>query len=448
MKNPLKSLLTWSPQKRSNLIAITAVLFFLVTLPVITLFFALQSTPLVEPAPPLQFDDAARVKQLLRENNPRKLAPGEIRSTSISERDCNRVLGYILSRSPGRNRIAVSVHFGDNTLSTKATVRLPSNPFGKHLNIDADFEPTDNIARLTRLFIGAVWVPSFLVNGARNVVEFIMSTHDDFAIFLEAAKSLKELRFEPQTAYIAYEWKKGIMRQIKRTGQNLVFNDRDQKVFIRYHQELIAVTEKEPNKNVPLHHILAPLFRLAQERTEAGEDPVRENRILILTATTYTLHKRLHRLIGTDPWEGDRESPAKRIELNGRQDLAKHFMVSAALTASMDSGLAQFAGVFKEVSDAKGGSGFSFADLLADKAGVNMGELAIASPDKAKWLQQKMAQSQSSADYMPSQDQLPEGLQEAAFKQRFQDLDSQTYRKTETEISDTISTCPLYTATP
>ena len=56
--------------------------------------------------------------------------------------------------------------------------------------------------------------------------------------------------------------------------------------------------------------------------------------------------------------------------MRGRHDWAQHFAVSAALTVVIGPQNAEAAGVVKEISDSRGGSGFSFADLSADVAGV------------------------------------------------------------------------------
>ena len=60
--------------------------------------------------------------------------------------------------------------------------------------------------------------------------------------------------------------------------------------------------------------------------------------------------------------------------LLGRRDLAQHFFVSGYLTATMGAEAANAAGVAKELVDANTTSGFSFADLAADRAGVRFAD--------------------------------------------------------------------------
>ncbi|NIL98362.1 MAG: hypothetical protein GTO53_10785, partial [Planctomycetales bacterium] len=60
--------------------------------------------------------------------------------------------------------------------------------------------------------------------------------------------------------------------------------------------------------------------------------------------------------------------------IHGRTDLVSHFLVSAVLTLAVGADAAQAAGILKEISDTHGGSGFSFADVAANLAGVEMAE--------------------------------------------------------------------------
>jgi len=56
--------------------------------------------------------------------------------------------------------------------------------------------------------------------------------------------------------------------------------------------------------------------------------------------------------------------------MRGRYDSTQHFAVSAALAVLIGPQNAAAAGILKEMSDSRGGSGFSFADLSADLAGI------------------------------------------------------------------------------
>ena len=72
----------------------------------------------------------------------------------------------------------------------------------------------------------------------------------------------------------------------------------------------------------------------------------------------------------------------------------------------MGAGPAEAAGLAKELVDAHSQSGFSFADLAADRAGIRFARGVI---DK-KLALPMLAQSFSVPGFMPSTKDLPEGL--------------------------------------
>ena len=106
--------------------------------------------------------------------------------------------------------------------------------------------------------------------------------------------------------------------------------------------------------------------------------------------------------------------------------------------------MSHFAGLYKEVDDSHGGSGFSFADLAADRAGVRLTELATGSAQKASAIQQKMAAAITEDQFMPRIDNLPEGIMALQFKNRYSDFDSTAYTLVEDEITQRINACLVY----
>ncbi|MEZ5546774.1 MAG: hypothetical protein R3E74_03240 [Pseudomonadales bacterium] len=89
------------------------------------------------------------------------------------------------------------------------------------------------------------------------------------------------------------------------------------------------------------------------------------------------------------------------------------------------------------------GSGFSFADLAADRAGRKFAQLAI-DPSRARNLQQQIISATNENDFMPSIESLPEGIQELEFKARFASLGSDEYRVIENEIERRLKACRAY----
>ena len=92
----------------------------------------------------------------------------------------------------------------------------------------------------------------------------------------------------------------------------------------------------------------------------------------------------------------------------------------------------------------EGGSGFSFIDLAADKAGTRFGEMATSSPENARKIQKTMSGIKDYTDFMPDPRDLPEHMNETEFKQRYQFIDSPTYKTLSKQIDDRIAATPIY----
>ncbi len=131
--------------------------------------------------------------------------------------------------------------------------------------------------------------------------------------------------------------------------------------------------------------------------------------------------------------EGCARAP-NTITLAGREDLAKHWAVSAALTAALGSDISAAMGQWKEVSDsAPQGSGFSFVDLAADRSGVHYARRA-SDPDDAAITAQQLANITQDQLLPRAALSLVEGLNEPAFRARYGSTDDKAYRAVTREL--------------
>jgi len=222
--------------------------------------------------------------------------------------------------------------------------------------------------------------------------------------------------------------------------------EQERQRILAYYSEIARQSESLGRGEVALDRLLQPLFELALARSANGGDPAAENRALLLALGVALSGNSIEHLVGR-PAGG--ELPSARplnLVLRGRDDLAKHFGISAAITAAGGGALADTIGVFKEVDDSRGGSGFSFADLLADRAGVSLAEVALGK--NAADVQRFMSRQLQEKSYMPAITRLPEGVMELEFKTRFEDLDSASYALVQGEIERRIGASPLYHSGP
>ncbi|HWG47815.1 MAG TPA: hypothetical protein VN688_33940 [Gemmataceae bacterium] len=126
--------------------------------------------------------------------------------------------------------------------------------------------------------------------------------------------------------------------------------------------------------------------------------------------------------------------------LHGRHDLAQHFSVSAALTAVMGAKAAESAGIVKELLDSRGGSGFSFADLSADFAGIAFARRLLAKPSRLADIEKSFR----IGDYAISPRGLPEGMMAADFAKKYGSIKDERFQHMQKDIRKRIDALPGY----
>jgi hypothetical protein len=132
-----------------------------------------------------------------------------------------------------------------------------------------------------------------------------------------------------------------------------------------------------------------------------------------------------------------------RVQLDKRFDLRKHFVISAGLEIAAALGSAVAVGELKELYDSRPqGSGFSFDDLAANRAGIAFARLVMGS-DAAE--RQRIAERLSGESVlMPAIADLDSGLTDAQFSRLYGDLDSPAYAAAIAEIDRRIAALALY----
>jgi uncharacterized protein YfiM (DUF2279 family) len=213
---------------------------------------------------------------------------------------------------------------------------------------------------------------------------------------------------------------------------------------LRAYQERLATAAALPALDSSLATLLQPLLALAETRS-ATSSPSDENRIALIARAFYVNGWPLAAL--TPEARDWPTAPRRSVTLRGRGDLAQHFTVSALIAAAAGGPLANAAGIYKEVDDARRGSGFSFSDLAADRAGTLFGLLSTRSADSAKLLHSRLAATAlREDDMMPAITGLPDNLPEAEFARRFGGVGGPGYTSLAAEIERRLTQLPLFRA--
>jgi hypothetical protein len=180
-------------------------------------------------------------------------------------------------------------------------------------------------------------------------------------------------------------------------------------------------------------------------RDSAGGDAVLQNRAAILALGIALGHEKIARLAGLG---GDadlvRRASAVRgnATLRGREDWPRHYLVSAAFVVLENPLFSDSAGLVKEALDTVNrGSGFSFADLAADKAGILFAEAATRDEASARAMQARLQKGFDVEAFFPPVSDLPEGLSAEQFRSQYGGVGGRGYRRMLQEIDRRLAGC-------
>ncbi len=380
--------------------------------------------------------DVVRIRNFFHLHDPRGMRDGEFRHMAVTSRDLNLALNYVL-RSSDRNRGSVGL---DQHLATlRYSYALPDNPVGKYFNMSVALEQADPRLRIKHIKFGRIELPGRLMNPLVNALDSYLRGR--FVEYRGVMASVRSIDLSPGELQMVYQWQSELATQLQDRGRDLLLPPHDRLRIEAYYGE-IAMRSHETRSTSDFTDLLEQLFTLASIRTKNGNDARAEHRALFLALGLAVSGSSLDKLMG-DQTNGQSIRPAPMdLTLAQRGDLAQHFALSAAISAAGGGGLADAVGIFKELNDSRGGSGFSFVDLLADRAGVELATKAMSSD--AEKIQARMSSALQESDYMPAINNLPEGLLKLQFKSRYQDLDSHDYAIVNDEIERRIGACKVY----
>jgi len=416
----MRRLIGWS--------ALFAILAGLTVLP----WLMLDNAPALEPPAEFRRADLAWVKSLFKKHDPRRQTPDVIHSIQLDEAELNRLLNYAVELRQ-INGIAAELTPGQATLT--ATLAVPPNPFGRYLNLTADVADAPGGIRIQSLQLGSLPVPGALADGIARLAHRWLRNDETYASLADA---FSQVNFDENLATLDYRWHPKLLTQLERKSAELLIAPEDQALMLDYAEKLDALLEHHARgSTVPLVSVIGPLFAHAQE---THGDVAEENRAALTALAAFLSGISLPKLLEGDS-QSIRRAPRVLLSLHGRRDFAEHFMISAALAVNGGSRLANAIGLIKEEEDANKGSGFSFTDLAANRAGVKLGERATG--DAAAQVQQRLAAARSDGDLLPDFRDLPEFMPQAEFDRRFGPVGGPSYQKLITRIDARLAAHPL-----
>ena len=401
---------------------------------------SLQDSPLYVEKTRITDTEITQVRNFIEKNNPIYFKQGQQKTISITEKQISLFAKYLQNKLPGAPQIKIKLF--RSAAYFIASIKLPanfiSNTFGDYVNITAQIRQSQQTLDIKALEIGDITVPDAISKWLFQQAHQQLLTNS--AEYRASIKSLTALTLDKQRLDIAFIWNKDIAQQVKNKMAGTIFSEDMLNRMNAYTQYLSNVIPSISASRPSLTTLLQPMFNYAVNRSR-NNDPTLENRALFIVLGAYMLDKNIPEFMG-DP--NAVILPHKDFYLKNRDDLSKHFLVSAALTALADPAIAHAIGLEKEIKDSAGGSGFSFADLAADKAGVTLANTALSSIPYASIVQQRLSNYSIESDFMPDIQHLPEGLQNINFKRIYHDTDSDDYKRIISLIDLRIERCGIY----
>jgi hypothetical protein len=391
---------------------------------------ALDRQPAVERVADVTPDQIERAKRILASNDPRRMKTGAMRTVEVTAGDADVALNYLAHRYADGSAEA---RFASGRLHARASIRLSAVPSAPWANIDVHLLEGTPLPIIERFRVGRLPLPAWLAEAVLVRVAATVWREHDLALLRNA---VKRVEFAQGGARLTYRWHDEIGEAVRAA---LMPPDARERLRV-YQQALADATRGLPRGRVSLADLLTPVFAVAATRG-ASSDPVVENRAAILVITFYVDGRSLAQVMPeARSWP---RASRRTVTLNGRNDLAKHFIISAALAANTGGPFADAVGIYKEVADSRRGSGFSFNDLAADRAGSRLGELAEGS-ESARVLQARLRVPVTERALMPETRDLPEFIPEPEFKRRFGGVGGPEYARMMADIEKRIAALPLY----
>ena len=399
----------------------------------------IESEPVVDVKAAEQVADADTVHELLAQLESSVSDRHQGHTITITTQQFDSIVGFLQRTTPDF-RGKVTVH--PDATRLQASIAIPVDLFDSYLNVDATILPA-NFLLLDEVKIGDLHIPGHLAVG---LAEWLVNRWTKSDIATQAREQIEKVSMTEQEMMVSLRPMDGFLRNLNEVKNGLSVDQDDElrdltAYYLRYisFQDITLADTPQP----AVDFIRLTMKRAAQRSTP--ENAAEHNRAAILALAIFIGHHRVANFVGDVQPDADKAlKPLTPPLLRGRNDLARHFLISAALKVLSEQGVTLAIGEFKELMDrAMGGSGYSFVDLTADMAGIEFARVAT-SPVHAVRVQQLLSDMHDDDVIMPPVDGLAEGLSKDQFIEQFERVDSDAYLQEVAKIKARLANVPLY----
>ncbi len=416
---------------------------------------ALQPQPIAAPGAPLAISDLHAARRLIRREALSEAFQGQPLTLSLQASQAQALvqdMGARVLHAPASLQLSDQQAELAVSLPIRQTPLSALHPLGDWLNLRVRLSaPPSGPPVLQTVQVGELKVPPALALWVARRIAQARGVGELAELGLAA---IDTVQLSPTHVAATLRWRPELSAQ----ASALLVPPEMVEALSRAHHQLAQLlrppASASPATPLRWHHalseLLPPMMAAAQQRNLAlafsasaprlRDEAARDSRAVLLVLGLYVNRVSLATLVpAAREWPA---LPVRPVTLHGRDDWAQHYLTSAALATDLGGRLSDLIGMYKELLDAapqSRGSGFSFNDLAADKAGVRLGRLAAHAPQT---LQARLAEVQTDSDLLPDVRDLPEFLTAAQLQQRYGGIDTPAYRAVMQDIERRIAQTP------
>jgi len=405
-------------------------LFFLLVLllpfALIALFIAsLQEQPLVEHQLLLTQKDISKAQSIFKQHDPRLLKENTEKSLKLDKTALDLAGRYFLHAvQPVALTSGFESELLNHELKLKLSVGTSLLPLEYYLNLQLTLSKSADRLQVKKVRLGKIAIPDEVSTVLTDISRYLLTATEAWKLLQQ---SLVDYRFTEKAVELDYRWLSKT-EQLARTKIRSYLIDPS----LQYYAKEIA--KLEPAIQQSFADVITRLFKLSGARSDS-HDPIEENRAILLLLANWALGKRNFDEI---------RLPAFSLKINRRMDLAQHLLISAAISSHSNSLFSNLIGTGKEISDADGGSGFSFDDLTADRIGTSLGTMAVMNSRSASAIQNRLADIHIVEQIFPLINSRHAPLNQQQFIDLYGSVDDPRYEKMLNDIDLAISKTPLF----
>ncbi len=426
------------------------IVFSLAILTFSVLFFALQSSPHIKAFHKIDANLAAENKKILQRIIRTVKSKNQPVLLSITQSEFDGLSALSHRAIP---QLTSNIVLVDTQGFFRFSLELSLPKLIRFINVDLTLNASKSGLDLGTAYIGSIPIPG---NWLITIAELLSNTYVEKELGTSLLELISKVDISASHMRVTIQTPKN-MRNTTSNAKESLFALRDQLALfgnvddIRfYHQSLLSFIDSNKNSK-SLANYINHIFSIAKKRSAIlGAQATIENKAALIALVLYFGSNQFELFTGdvsryTSTQAKQRSRLQSSVTLRNRVDIQKHFIYSIALQLFGSSDASDAIGELKEFLDSNtGGSGFSFADLMADRAGTKLAMVSTRSNKSALFAQSLLAHTTHESAIIPTLEKLPEGITQQAFKKSYQDIHSKHYIAMLNHINKQLLQIPLY----